>query len=187
MLKYDKIYKNVKAKMKKFITILILIILFLWGYVDIYSNFHKVDNDVYRSGQMNSLNMPFYLKAFEIKTVLNLRGESQKNWYKNEKKITLENDVELVNFDMWSSRFYDYNQTSQLVSIIKNAKKPLLIHCIGGADRTSLATALYLFGIKGVSVIEAKEQLSWYYGHLPSIRPDVLNMDKSFDNYVNNK
>ncbi|MDB4257418.1 tyrosine-protein phosphatase [Arcobacteraceae bacterium] len=168
--------------MKKFIAI--FVILFLWAYVDIYSNFHKIDNDVYRSGQMNRLNMTAYLKAFDIKTVLNLRGESKGDWYTYEKNMTFKNDVELVSFDMYSDRYYDYNETATLTNIIKNAKKPLLIHCIGGADRTSLASALYLFGVKNSSVANAQKQFAWYYGYWPSLRPHVLAMGKSFDNYV---
>ena len=173
--------------MKKIIISITIIVLFSWGYIEIYSNFHKIDNDVYRSGQMNSLNMPYYLKKFKIKTVLNLRGESSRTWYKNEKNITERNNVELINFDMFSGKFYDFNQTTQLVNLIKKAKKPLLIHCIGGADRTSLASALYLYEIKKFSKKEAKKQFSWIYGHLASIRPHVLMMGKSFDNYVLNK
>ena len=170
--------------MKKII-IPVLVVLFVIMYIEVFGNFYKITNDVYRSGQLNNLNMAYYLKTYNIKTVLNLRGKSTKDYYKDEKRITKENNVDLVNFKMSSGKFYDFNQTSTLVELIKNAKKPLLIHCIGGADRTSLASALYQYAILNSSVEKAKEEFSWYYGHLPIIRPHVLNMDKSFDNYVN--
>ena len=170
--------------MKKILYFILLIIGILLVYVEIYGNFHKIDNNVYRSAQLNSINMPVYINLFGIKSILNLRGESKSDWYQIEKQITQEDNVSLIDFDMWSGRFYDYNQTSKLVEIIKNAPKPLLIHCIGGSDRTSLASALYLYGVNQTSQSVAREQLSWYYGHLPTIRPHVLAMDKSFDNYV---
>ena len=172
-------------KLKKVAIFIVVLASISWAYVDLYGNFHKIDTNVYRSAQLNSVNMPFYLQEFHIKSILNLRGaQPQKKWYQTEQEITQENNVSLLDFDMWSGQFYDFNQTSKLLQIIKDAPKPLLIHCIGGADRTSLASALYVYGIKKASESTAKEQLAWYYGHLPSIRPHVKAMDKSFENFV---
>jgi len=67
---------------------------------------------------------------------------------------------------------------------MKDAKKPMLIHCLGGADRTSLASALYIYAIKNSSKQEANKQFAWYYGHLPMIRKKVIAMDRSFDLFV---
>jgi protein tyrosine/serine phosphatase len=81
----------------------------------------------------------------------------------------------------------DFNKTSQLVSILKNAPKPILIHCAGGADRTSLASALYQYAIKGTTVKEAQKEFSIWYGHSPYFRKHVIAMDNSFLNYVEHK
>jgi protein tyrosine/serine phosphatase len=172
---------------KKIFIGFVVFILFAVAYIHIYGNFHKIDDDVYRSGQLNSYNLSFYLNQFEIKTVLNLRGESKKEWFLNEKNILDEHNVSMLNFGMSNRNFYDYNKTSHIVNLIKNAKKPLLIHCNGGADRTSLASALYQYAIKNKTKEEAKKEMAWFYGHLPSIRPYVIAMDKSFDNYVDKK
>ncbi|MFD2031462.1 tyrosine-protein phosphatase [Ancylobacter dichloromethanicus] len=49
---------------------------------------------------------------------------------------------------------------------MKDAKKPILIHCQAGADRSGLASALYLAAIKKNSAeAEAEAQLSIRYGH----------------------
>jgi len=170
---------------KKFIQTILLLALFYVGYGLIYGNFHKLDNNAYRSAQLFSFNMPYYLETYKIKTVLNLRGEQKnKSWYKDEKRITQEHNVTLVNFQMSSRRYLDFNQTSKLVQILKSAKKPILIHCEGGADRTSLASALYDYAILYYAEEEAIEELSFIYGHLPSIRPKVIAMDRSFENFV---
>jgi protein tyrosine/serine phosphatase len=172
---------------KKIIKIVLILLLFYVGYGLIYGNFHKLDNDAYRSAQLFYFNMPYYLEQYKIKTVLNLRGEQKhKSWYKSELKITKEHNVTLINFKMSSRQYLDFNKTSSLVEILKGAEKPILIHCEGGADRTSLASALYIYGVKGKSQEEAREELSFIYGHLPSIRPKVIAMDRSFNNYVKN-
>jgi len=170
---------------KNFLKIILLLAIFYVGYGMIYGNFHKLDNNAYRSAQLFSFNMPYYLETYKIKTVLNLRGEPKnKSWYKNEKRITQEHNVTIVTFQMSSRRYLDFNQTSKLVQILKTAKKPILIHCEGGADRTSLASALYDYAILHRTKEEAMEELSFIYGHLPSIRPKVIAMDRSFDNFV---
>ncbi len=171
-------------KLKKIIYLILLLGAFAWAYINVYGNFYKIDNDAYRSGQLNSINMPIYIHALHIKSILNLRGESKAKWYSIEKQIAQENNVSIFNFGISSMGYYDFNQTSTLVQMIKNAPKPLLIHCLGGADRSSLASALYLYGVKHTSKSEAIKQLAWYYGHIPSIRPHVINLDKSFENYV---
>ncbi|VAY88302.1 hypothetical protein MNB_ARC-1_1190 [hydrothermal vent metagenome] len=70
------------------------------------------------------------------------------------------------------------------MGILRSAKKPLLIHCLGGADRTSLVAALYQYGIANKSVNVAKKEFSIWYGHIPYFREEVIAMDKSFNNYV---
>lgn len=173
--------------LKKLIKILILLALFYIGYGLIYGNFHKLDKNSYRSAQLFSFNMPYYLKEYKIKTVLNLRGEQRgKSWYENEKKITDELNVTLITYKMSSRKYLDFNKTSKLVEILRKSEKPILIHCEGGADRTSLASALYRYTILKESKEEAMEEFNFIYGHIPLIRPKVIAMDRSFNDYIKN-
>ena len=173
--------------LKKLIKILILLALFYIGYGLIYGNFHKLDKNSYRSAQLFSFNMPYYLKEYKIKTVLNLRGEQRgKSWYENEKKITDELNVTLITYKMSSRKYLDFNKTSKLVEILRKSEKPILIHCEGGADRTSLASAIYRYAILKESKEEAMEEFNFIYGHIPLIRPKVIAMDRSFNDYIKN-
>ncbi|WP_219928901.1 tyrosine-protein phosphatase [Palleronia abyssalis] len=52
------------------------------------------------------------------------------------------------------------------MQVIRDAPKPLLIHCRGGADRTGLTCALYVAGIDGRGEDAAEAQLSISYGHI---------------------
>ncbi|SFV52450.1 hypothetical protein MNB_SV-12-291 [hydrothermal vent metagenome] len=176
---------NFKKYLSYFIGILLSIILFLGAYGFIYGNFHQIDSNVYRSGQLFSFNMPYYLKKYKIKTVLNLRKiKPNKSWYQNEKKITDENNITLINYEISARKYLDFNHTSTIVKILKNAQKPILIHCEGGADRTSLVSALYRYAVLHQSKEEAENELSFIYGHVPIIRPKVIAMERSFYNYI---
>ena len=171
--------------LKRFITFILFLALFYVSYGLIYGNFHKLDQNVYRSAQLFSFNMPYYLEKYKIKTVLNLRGEKPKQkWYQDEKEITKEHNVTLITYKMSARKYLDFNHTSAIVKILKDAQKPILIHCEGGADRTSLVSALYRYAILHQSKEEAEEELSIIYGHIPTIRPKVIAMEKSFYNYI---
>ncbi len=67
---------------------------------------------------------------------------------------------------------------NKLVKLMKEAKKPLLIHCKAGADRTSLASALYLYGTHDKQ--NPQEAISIVYGHFPWLGSKTKAMDESF-------
>lgn len=162
--------------------LLTLIVLYVL-IAEIYGNFHELDDGIYRSARLNVVNMDYYNDKYKFKTIINLQGKTSASWYKNELKVAKEHNITHINFKMRSAKFEDYNRSKELIEVIKNAQKPILIHCLGGADRTSLAAALYIYD-KTKDEQRARKEMSWYYGHLPSIRPHVIAMDKSFDNYV---
>lgn len=171
---------------RSLLSALLAILLFYVGYGLIYGNFHKIDGHVYRSGQLFSFNMPYYLEQYKIKTILNLRGSHPEDqWYQDEKQIAEEQDITLIDYPISSGEYLDYKKTSELVKLLKTAKKPLLIHCQGGADRTSLVAALYRYAVLKQPKAEAEKALSPIFGHLPSLRPKVIAMDQSFENFTN--
>ena len=102
--------------LKKVIKIVLFLLLFYIGYGFIYGNFHKLDNNAYRSAQLFSFNMPYYLREYNIKTVLNLRGEQRgKSWYENEREITDELNVTLITYKISARKYLDFNKTSKLI------------------------------------------------------------------------
>lgn len=88
-----------------------------------------------------------------------------------------------IDFGMSASRELDMNQVNQLVAIMRDAPKPILIHCKSGADRTGLATALYLSRVARLSEKEAESQLSIRYGHvsIPYLSA-AYAMDRTWEN-----
>ena len=167
----------------KYIFLPLFIIALLWsGYFLLYGNFHKVDKDIYRSAQLFSFNMPYYMKKYKIKSILNLRGASSDKWYKDELKISKEYNITHYDYGIGDRRVASKKEMDGILSIIKKAPKPLLIHCKAGADRTSLSVALYLHEVKHDK--NAKDEISILYGHFPWLGSKTKAMDESFKKYV---
>lgn len=170
----------------KYFSLFLLPLAVVWAiYFFIYGNFHKVDRDVYRSAQLFSFNMPYYIKNNNIKSILNLRGKSESIWYKDEINFAKENNLTHYDFGIPDRKVISKENMNKIVKIIKNAPKPMLIHCKMGADRTSLVSALYLYAIKNDK--DAKREISIIYGHFPYLGSKTGAMDKSFEEFKREK
>jgi len=61
-----------------------------------------------------------------------------------------------------------------LLDTLDRCEKPVLIHCKSGADRTSIAAALWLLD-QGAPMAEARAQMSVRFVHLKSSAKGVLD------------
>lgn len=126
----------------KFISFFLLGSALLWiSYFFVYGNFHRVDNDVYRSAQLFSFNMPYYVKEYKIKSIINLRGPSTKQWYADEVRIAKEYNITHYDFGIGNREILSVSDMKKIVLLMKNAPKPLFIHCKAGVDRTVIGWA----------------------------------------------
>ena len=169
----------------KYILLPLFAIVAVWAtYFFLYGNFHKVDKNVYRSAQLFSYNLPYYLEKYQIKSILNLRKTRKahnKSWYLNEIKIAKDMGVVRYDYPIGDREEASIEQMNKIVQIIRDAPKPILLHCKAGADRTSLASALYLYAIKNDK--DADREISIIYGHFPWLGSRTRAMDKSFKKY----
>lgn len=180
------IFIKIIKRFFKYIFLPLFLIATVWSsYFLLYGNFHKVDKDLYRSAQLFSFNMPYYIEKYKIQSILNLRGDSQKQWYKDELRISKEYNVTHYDFGIGDREITSMEDMDKIITIMKNAPKPLLIHCKAGADRTSLATALYLYAIKQDK--DPQRGISIIYGHFPWLGSKTVAMDKSFEKYLKEK
>ena len=174
--------KTFLVKLVKYFFTPLLLIVFLWvGYFLIYANFHQVDKEFYRSAQLRAFNMPYYVHKHQIKSIINFRGESSAGWYTDEIFFAKENNLSHYNYDIGDRTEISIEQMDEMVALMKKAPKPLLIHCKAGADRTSLASALYLHALKKDK--DANREISILYGHFPWLGSKTYFMDESFANY----
>jgi protein tyrosine/serine phosphatase len=175
------------------IRILVAILVFfglpLGGYT-LYTvatgNFHEVvAGHVFRSAQLSKAELTGKIQRHGIKSVLNLRGKNAgRDWYDDEIEVCKKDGVVHYDVPLSAGKDVSVKRMDALVTILKKAPKPLLIHCESGADRAAFGAALYHLAVEGKSASEADNELTIWYGHLPLILREVQAMDRSFLRYT---
>lgn len=155
------------------------------GYLQLSGNFHEViAGEVYRSAQPTPADINSYVGQYGIRTIVNLRGENpNSDWYRKEVQASEQAGVKHIDFALSASKEVTADQARQLVALLKDAPKPILIHCQAGADRTGLVSVLYLQQVAGRDEATAERQLSIRFGHIgiPYIS-SAYAMDISWEN-----
>lgn len=136
-------------------------------------NFHEVDRGrLYRSAQLDGREFDYFIKKYGIRTIINLRGaEPAKRWYKEEIAVSKKHQVEHHDIPMLAETLPHRANLLRLLELYKNAPRPILIHCQGGADRSGEASAIYQMIYNGKTREEALEMLTWKYNHLELFKP----------------
>jgi protein tyrosine/serine phosphatase len=136
------------------------------GYQHVSGNFHEIiAGQYYRSGQLTAPQLEDVVRQYGIKTIINLRGKSERDWYRDEIAASTRLGVGHLDFKMSARKELTLVQVDQLTAMMRDAPKPLLVHCQAGADRTGLASVIYLNRIAKVGEVRAELQLSPLYGH----------------------
>lgn len=154
------------------------------GYLQTSGNFHSIlAGEAYRSGQLNYEEFVHYIREYNIKSILNLRGTNKgSDWYEEELAATTRMHVKLLDYGISANKDVPDPDIEALMTIIRDAPKPILIHCKGGADRSGLMAALYLYS-SGRTAEDASGQLSLTYGHI-AFWNTTEAMDRTFWRYV---
>ena len=156
-----------------------------YAYLVETTNFHPViAGELYRSSQPSASTIALLQKKYGIKTIINLRGDnSGHRWYDAEIAQAKVLDINHIDFRMSSRHELTQAQAAQLVQLMRDAPKPLLIHCQGGSDRSGLASVIYMNRIAGQSEDRAELQLSPLFGHfgIPYLS-GTYEMDKTWEN-----
>lgn len=150
-----------------FLAIALLAGLYLGG-LQLSGNFHTViAGELYRSAQPSTRQLTGYVKAHGIRTVVNLRGADETaSWYKDEMEASRALGLNHVDFRMSPGKRLTTEQSQELIALLKDSPRPILIHCKAGADRTGLVSTIYLQQIAGIAEDTAEWQLSPLYGHV---------------------
>lgn len=146
-------------------------------------NLHQVHPGLYRSAQQSQKKLDRTIKKYEIKTIINLRGENDgKKWYEAEKRVAKEHGVKLVNISTNSKRRLPKKSLKQILTACEEGRKKgdVLIHCEGGSDRTGAVAAILQYN-RTHNRHQARRQLSLKYGHIKSRKP---NMGRSVDRWI---
>jgi protein tyrosine/serine phosphatase len=132
-------------------------------------NHHTVvEGQLYRSAQLNGQEFGEEIDAHHIRTVLNLRGANQTDsWYQEEVEATRAHGAAHVDVGISAREGVAPEKVAQILAVLRDAPKPILVHCKSGADRTGFVAALYRYAIEGQSAKMAAHELSQRYGHFP--------------------
>lgn len=137
-------------------------------------NLHKVDENLYRSEQPQTKDF-IELEKLGIKTVINLRNRFSN--HHELKKSTL-NDVEIP-INSWK---INYLHLIGALKLIEASAKPVLVHCLHGADRTGCVVACYRMVFCNWTKEDAvKEFLSPEFGYHDGWFPRMLKLLEEID------
>lgn len=145
-------------------------------------NFNTVvAGEVYRSAQLSPEQLERFTAENGIKSIINLRDDGPgSDWYADEVASAGRLHVSVFDFPMSAQAELTLAQSQALIDLMRDAPKPVLIHCKAGADRTGLAASLYLAAIKGVDPEIADDQLALRFGHVSLPFWPEYAMDRSF-------
>ena len=138
-----------------------------WAWRHAVDNFGVVisgPNPVSRSDQMDPEMLAKTIQELGIRTVLNLRGPNPGDgWYDRERAATLSTGAVQIDMPLSSCDWMSRDQAQSLAEVLRDAPRPLLIHCFHGSERTGLASAMTRLLTEGQSLEEARKSFSWKY------------------------
>lgn len=148
----------------------VLAILGLLTYMgQFWGNVRTVEpGQVYRSAQLTGARLGHVLRENRIRSVINLRGPLPRDKaLRAERAQCAALGIVHADVKLSASRPPSPDQLRLLLSDFDRLPRPILIHCAGGADRSGLASAIYLNVYKSTPLNTAeRDQLTWRYGHL---------------------
>ena len=129
-----------------------------------WANTAVIAPGVIRSNQPDARRLA-RLKAEGLASVLYLRGSDGGAPFRAERRACEALGLQFHSFNMSAHRLPPPERVLGLIALFRRIEKPFLLHCRAGADRTGLASAIYLLAIEGRPVSEAQAMLSARFGH----------------------
>lgn len=147
----------------------------------VYVNQHRLGARAWRSAQP----APHNIRALAhrgVRTIINLRGPRVCGSYWLERKACERYGINLVDFQIRSRAAPTREELHKAKELFAKIEYPMLLHCKSGADRAGLMSVLYRFLVEGVPLEQAKQELSWRYGHIRQADTGIL--DAFFEQYL---
>ncbi len=148
--------------------------------VDKQFNFHIVNKGVWRSSQPNKESL-IRMKNFGLKTIVNLRGDSTTDVW--ESKIADSLMLHYFNIPLDAGKKQSDKKLNEILSIVLNhSNQPVLIHCLGGKDRTGMVVGIYELISKMKSLNEVHKEMLMY-GYDEEKYPLIYQTVKNWENF----
>lgn len=142
----------------------------------VVKNLHQVSSELYRSGQPNGKGM-VQLESMGIHSILNLREKI------DDKQEIKNTNLQQIRIPIKTSKI-TYSDMVNALKAFHSAKKPVLIHCRRGSDRTGCFVACYRIVFQEWTKEKALEELldpkyGYYDGMFPEIKEIVSTLDEN--------
>jgi protein tyrosine/serine phosphatase len=153
---------------------------------EIRPNCHKISEDTYRSSQPTTRQLKKYIKEYNLKTIISLRGHNENSALELlEEKICKEMGVEFKVIRLYSRDVPKVSELEMIKDLCTNSTYPMLFHCKAGADRAGLFATMYLYFIKNIPIKDAIVQMKFFpYGHFKYSNSGRI--DFFFEKYLQN-
>ncbi len=150
---------------------------------DFPANLHIIKNDsAYRSAQPKADELVGAIELFDIRTVINLRGENiGKPWYDDEVEVCESMGITHVDHRMSARSLPSPTVLAEIVNTLQTAEHPILIHCQAGADRAGAISAIYRMLILGDEKKDALTELSIAYFHFRFATPCMDTLAEMYE------
>ena len=151
------------------------------------SNLHAVvAGQIYRSAQPSKSDIDRSVPELGLRAVVNLRGAKlgdDRLWLADEREAARRNGIEHVSLRMSSDDIPPAQTLRELVRILDTAPRPLLIHCGGGAERTSLASAVAVL-LSGGDLAAAHAEFALDKGYVYLVSPWLPRMLDQYEEWL---
>jgi protein tyrosine/serine phosphatase len=146
-------------------------------------NFHRVDENMYRSSQPTMWQLERVVKKHGIKTILNLKGVNPNSaYYLFEKEKCQELGIKMVDITVFSRAIPNHEKIAELKELFENIEYPAWMHCKAGADRTGLVATLYQHYHLGQDIKDTNQLGFFPFGHVKYSKAGRI--DFFFEEYV---
>ncbi len=123
----------------------------------------------YRSAQLSGAEFRQEIAILGLRSVINLRGPNPQNeWYRQELAACRKAGIRHYDVALSARQLPPPKLLDQLITDLRTAPRPLLVHCKNGADRSGMAAALWLILTRHEDPASAAaEELTLWRGHMP--------------------
>lgn len=138
-----------------------------------FLNRHRLGERAWRSAQPSPGQIRWFARQ-GVRTVVNLRGESEFGTYPLEREACARAGLAYAEAKLRSRELPSRGALLEIAALLDRIAYPALFHCKSGADRAGLMSALYLLLREGATPTQARRQLSLRYLHFAGSRTGIL-------------
>jgi hypothetical protein len=125
-----------------------------------YGNFGVVvEGEVFRSAQPRPSQLESWAEEYSLRSVVSLRASHRKDFHAAEREKAAALGLTIHEVAMTARRRPGLIELRELVHILESGRRPMLIHCRGGVDRTGVASVMAAMAVGGEDYQAARDQM----------------------------